>query len=96
MMLGALVMARAAGGAGPGVAAKPYRPFIDPMNLHDQWWWTLLPLALFISMAYKAVRLEDLGRYWKQTGLMTVQVVAGMIGLAAAVYLVVELVLPRV
>ena len=73
-------------------APRAYRPFIDPLDLHNVWWFTLIPLALGISMAYKAVRLEDLSRFWKQSLLMTVQVVAGMIGLAVAAFIVVELI----
>lgn len=76
-------------------APHPYRPFIDPLDLHNLWWFTLIPLALAISMAYKAVRLEDLSRFWTQSLLMTIQVVAGMIGLAVAAFIVVELIVYR-
>lgn len=71
-----------------------HRLFIDPLDLHDAWWLTLIPLSLGISMAYKAVRLEDLTRFWKQVALMTAQMVLGMIGLAAAVYIIVEVLVP--
>lgn len=78
-------------------AAPPrgYRPFLDPLDLHEAWWYTLIPLALGISMAYKAVRLEDLSRFWKQSLLMTVQTVLGMIGLAVIAFIVVELIVYR-
>lgn len=71
-----------------------YTPFLDPLDLHEHWWWTLIPLAFGISMAYKAVRVADLRHYWKQVGVMTAQVLAGMVILAAAVFVVVELVVP--
>jgi hypothetical protein len=73
-----------------------YTPFLDPLNLHDHWWFTLIPLALGISMAYKAVRLHDLRHFWKQSLVMTVQVILGMVGLAAVVFIVVELIVPRI
>jgi hypothetical protein len=67
-----------------------YRPFIDPLNLHD-WWWTLIvPLSLGVAIAYKAVRLPNLDRYWREVIVMTVQILLGMAGLAAALWLLVE------
>ncbi len=60
------------------------------MNLHDYWWWTLVLLALGISIAYRAVRVSDFEGYWKRVLVMTIQIVGGMILLAALVYLVVE------
>lgn len=76
-------------------AARVYRPFLDPLDLHDAWWLTLIPLALGISMAYKAIRLEDLRRFWTQSALMAFQIVAGMVGLAAAAYIIIELIAAR-
>lgn len=77
-------------------AARGYRPFLDPLPLHDVWWLTLIPLALGISVAYKAIRVSDMSRYWRQVGLMTAQIIAGMIGLAAIVFIVVEIIATRV
>ena len=39
-----------------------YRPFIDPLDLQRGWFILLLPLALGVSITYKAVRVEDLSR----------------------------------
>lgn len=36
-----------------------FRPFLDPIELHGLWWVLLIPLALGISVVYKAVRLPD-------------------------------------
>lgn len=36
-----------------------FRPFLDPIELHGLWWVLLFPLALGISVVYKAVRLPD-------------------------------------
>mgnify|MGYP003387484363 FL=1 len=73
-----------------------HRFFIDPINAH-QWWWALLvPLAFFISVAYKAVRLTSMGHYWRQVGMMTVQILLGLVGLAALSLVVVELIVPRI
>jgi len=67
-----------------------YTPFIDPLDLHEWWWLTLGPLALGISIAYKAVRVPDFTRYWREVGVMTVQIILGMIGLSIFVYLLIE------
>lgn len=73
-----------------------WRPFLDPLPLHQWWWLTLIPLSLFVSMTYKAVRLPDLAPFWKQAFLMAAQMVLGMAGLAVMVYLAVEVLLPMV
>lgn len=74
------------------------RPFIDPMDLHEIWWYTLIPLALFVSIAYKAVRVTDVPSvaYVKSVLMMTVQVAAGMVLLAVALHLLVEFVIPLI
>jgi len=66
------------------------RPFLDPLNVHDVWWLFLLPMALGISVVYKAVRLTTLERYWLQVFIMTAQIILGMLALAIASYLFVE------
>lgn len=84
--------------AAPG-AARGYTPFIDPLPLHDGWWLTIVPMAFLISVAYKAVRVPETERYFaayaKQVALMTVQMVGGMVALATVVYMVVEVIVPR-
>lgn len=67
----------------------PYRPFIDPLTIHDMWYWLLIPMALGIALVYKAVRLPTLERYWRHVLIMGTQIVLGMILLGAASYLVV-------
>ncbi len=73
-----------------------YRPFLDPIELHDFWWVLIVPLAFLISVVYKAVRVGDLTRYWRHVFMMTVQTVAAMVGLGAACFLFVQYVLPRI
>lgn len=67
----------------------PHRPFIDPIELHQWWFVLLIPMALLVSMTYKAVRLPTLERYWRNVCIMTMQIILGMIGLGAATYFVV-------
>ena len=93
MILDALcTLAQSATSGGSG----GYRPFLDPLDLHLTWWVTLIPLAFFISFAYKAVRLEDVSTvpFLKHVIVMTVQIVAAMIALAVASYILILKVMP--
>lgn len=72
-----------------------WRPFLDPLNLHSYWYLLLIPLALGISVAYKAVRVRSMKGYWRQVGMMTVQIVAGIVGLGALSYFLLMVVIPR-
>jgi hypothetical protein len=71
-----------------------WRPFIDPIPgrlLHAYWWILLLPMALGVSGAYKAVRVDDLDRFARETLTMTLQVIAFMILLGACAFALVEI-----
>ncbi len=71
-----------------------WRPFLDPLNFHSYWWAFLVPLALFISIAYRAVRMPDLKGYVRSVVVMTVQIILAMIGLGAAAFVFVVYLLP--
>jgi hypothetical protein len=73
-----------------------YTPFLDPLDLHDSWQWFLIPLALGISIAYKAVRAPRLDRYWRLVGVMTFQIVLAMVVLWIAAFLLLEVLFPRI
>ena len=73
-----------------------YRPFIDPINAHHWWYLLLIPMALGISVAYKAVRVPDLKEFPRAVAVMTVQIVVAMIALGAASYVCVQYVVPMV
>lgn len=67
-------------------ARPPYRPFIDPLELHQWWFLMLIPMSFGVALVYKAVRLTSLERFWYQVLLMTAQIILGMLLLAAASY----------
>lgn len=73
----------------PAWPMPPFRPFLDPIELHQWWFLLLVPMAFLVAMTYKAVRLRTLEKYWRQVLLMTSQIVIGMIALGAATYLLV-------
>jgi hypothetical protein len=98
-----VVAASGVGGAGGNAALGLWRggrPFIDPMNVHELWWWTLVPLAFFVAVAYKAVRVAPTLRpmpwrpYVRGVVMMTVQVVVGMMLLAVALHVLIEMAAP--
>jgi len=73
-----------------------YTPFIDPINVHRTWYLLLFPLALGISITYKAMRVGDMGQYIKQVLVMTAQIVGFMVLLGIASYVLIQHVIPRI
>ena len=73
-----------------------WRPLLDPLPLDDSWFLLLLPLALLISIGYKAVRVGDMRRYWREVAIMTVQVILAMILLWIAAWLVIFRIVPLI
>ena len=72
-----------------------YIPFVHPINFfHDWWYFLLLPLALGIAIIYKAVRLPALDHFWRQVLVMTAQIVLGMVALAIALVILVQVIVP--
>jgi hypothetical protein len=77
--------------------ALAWIPFVEPLNaLQDIWYLLLLPLSFGLAMIYKAMRVPDLSRYWREVALMTVQIMLGMIGLAIALVILVQLLIPAI
>lgn len=68
------------------IPRPPYRPFIDPLELHQWWFLMLIPMSLGVAMVYRAVRLPTLEKYWTSVMVMTLQIIGGMLLLAAASY----------
>lgn len=66
-----------------------HRLFIDPLLIHDQWYWLLIPMAIGVSLIYKAIRMPSMKGYVRAVAIMTTQIVIGMILLGAASFAVV-------
>lgn len=73
-----------------------YRPFIDPINVQRTWYLLLVPLCLGIAVAYKAVRVPDMRRYWREVAIFTTQLVLSVVVVGALMFWVVLWVLPRI
>jgi hypothetical protein len=72
-----------------------YIPFVHPINFFHEWWYLLLvPLAFGISIIYKAVRLPALEHFWRSVAVMTLQIVLAMLGLAIALVVLVQVIVP--
>lgn len=71
--------------------ATPWKPFLAPMPAHGYEWLLLIPIVLFLCIAYKAVRSEHMDRFWRSTLQMAGVVVVGLGAMAVAGWVVVEL-----
>lgn len=78
----------------PLAATGPWRPFLDPLDLHGAWFLLLIPLALGIAIVYRAVRLPDLDKYWAKVLVLTIQIVLSMVLLGVASYLFIQVAVP--
>jgi uncharacterized membrane protein YedE/YeeE len=73
-----------------------WTPFLQPAPGADRWWWILIvPLALGMSIAYKAIRVKDLRELPRAAIVMTAQIVGGLAALALVLFILVVLVLPH-
>ncbi len=72
-----------------------WAPFLQPLNFFFDWSFLLaIPLAFFISVTYKAMRVNHYHRYWGQVAVMTLQILVGMIVLQVGLFVLIEFVLP--
>ncbi len=77
-------------------ATLAYRPFIDPISLNEYWMWFLVPLALGIAVAYKAIRVETTREIPRAALVLATQIVMGVALLGLGCYLLIVHVLPRI
>jgi hypothetical protein len=71
-------------------------PILEPMPwAHRIWWLFAIPLALGMSMAWKAVRLPSLEHYWRAVFVMTGQILLTIVGIAVGLFVIVVLLLPH-
>ena len=54
----------------------------------------IIPLAFGLAVAYKAIRVPNLRGYWWQVGLMTSQIVLGVIAIGILVAVFVQFAIP--
>ncbi len=71
-----------------------YTPFIDPLELHDQWYLLIIPIAIFIAIGYKAVRCTDMKNYAREVFIFTMQILLGLGALAVLSTIVITVLIP--
>ena len=71
-----------------------WRPFLDPLQIHSLWFVLLVPLALGISIGYRAVRVASFEHFWFKVSVLTVQIVVSMILLGVASYFFIQILVP--
>ncbi|MDY7109436.1 MAG: hypothetical protein SYC29_12440 [Planctomycetota bacterium] len=78
-------------------AILAYIPLLDPIPVFHDWWFLLLiPLALGISVIYKAMRVPDLREFWRQVAVMTTLIVLAMIAGAILLTIFVRVLIPLI
>lgn len=72
-----------------------WAPFFQPLNFFFDWGFLLaIPLAFFISVTYKAMRVNHYHRYWRRVTVMTLQILVGMVVLQVGLFVLIEFILP--
>lgn len=72
-----------------------FLPFVHPVSSVNEWWYLLLlPLSFGIAVVYKAMRVHTFDGFWRETVVLTVQIVLAMIGLAIALGMFIVYVIP--
>lgn len=62
-------------------------PFIHPMKLPEGGrLWMFLPLALAVTVVYRATRAVDMTGFWRGVAITFVNIVVGMCAIALAAY----------
>lgn len=76
-------------------ASLAWIPFLGPLPGVESWWMLLLlPLCFGIAAIHKAMRVPSLADYWRQVGVLSMQLVVGMAALGVGLFLLVQVVLP--
>lgn len=76
-------------------ATLAWIPLIEPLPGVERWWMLLVvPLSFGIALVYKALRMPRLDHVWRAAGVMTVQILLGLFGLALAFLILVQVVVP--
>jgi hypothetical protein len=67
-----------------------YTPLLDPLPIHNWWFWLLLPLCLLFSIVYKAVKCDSVRQIPKEALSITLFILAGMAAAAVVLTVIVK------
>jgi hypothetical protein len=65
-----------------------YTPFVHPAPLWDYWYLLIVPLATAVSVVYKTIKCRHVHQIPKEAAILTLWIIAAMIGVALGVWLV--------
>lgn len=68
-------------------AEYDYRLFLTPLPLWDYWVWLLIPLCVAVSIVYKTIKCRYVYQIPREALLITLWIIAAMIGVGAGVWL---------
>ena len=72
-------------------------PFLQPIpELVSVWYLLCIPLAIGISLVYKAIWLPEDGPWFRQSMVMAILLLLAMVGVAIGLGLITEVILPRI
>jgi hypothetical protein len=66
------------------LGAYQYRPFLSPLPIWDHWAWLIIPLALGVSIVYKAIRCTSMSKVPQEAFEIAFYIILSMI-LAAVI-----------
>lgn len=68
-----------------------YIPFLYPLPVWDAWPWLLLPLVLAVSIVYKSIKCRTMRQVPRETLVIFVWILIGMLSAATALAGIVKL-----
>jgi hypothetical protein len=72
-----------------------WTPFVQPAPGVTSWWWLLIiPTAVGIALAYTSIRSKTVAAIPREALVMTLQIIAAVVGIAIGLYLLVMVLLP--
>jgi len=71
-----------------------YTPFVDALSIHEYWYLLIVPMSIFLAIGYKSVRCSDMTEFFREVIIFTIQVLGGLLLLAAVSTFVIVVILP--
>src|SRR5437868_7790895 len=68
-----------------------YRPFITPLPVWDYWYLLLIPLCFGVAIVYKTIRCQTVQEVPRQSLLIALWIVGGMVVAAGVLAVVVKI-----
>lgn len=68
------------------------RPFLQPLPVWNYWPWLLLPLCIGVAIVYKSIKCRRMKQVPREAAVLTMWILAGMIGAAAALLILVRVI----